>query len=351
MGRSIRDRGALAVALSLAAAALPLSAGRAPAAAASLPPAWSLLPNSGAPPYGAIPEGFSCSGCGDIGSGPSVIDEEYQTGALATDPRDHTVLAYTQDSPCQFFFGVGGCSDVATTYSFTGSKWVLLRTDSRSEQATIAAVTTSQDALGAVRVEPCGAVECLYRWTGSAWELQHPATSPPHRDYANVAFNDRTGWMVLFGGWSNDCLCYLTDTWTWDGSTWSQAAAGAHPGAVLYQSMARDPLAGMVLYDARTRQTWRHDGSGWHQLQPAHVPPAAAPGHCSLTFDRASGQVVMLVASTVTSTWTWDGVDWTSRAVGDATSPGPAPSAVDPRTGRTVSIAGSTTYVWGPLLG
>lgn len=58
----------------------------------------------------------------------------------------------------------------------------------------------------------------------ATWTQQHPATSPPGRFGASMAYDRATGDMVLFGGLGDagGLLGSLGDTWTWNGTTWAQ---------------------------------------------------------------------------------------------------------------------------------
>ena len=52
-----------------------------------------------------------------------------------------------------------------------------------------------------------------WTWNGKHWTQQHPATSPPARAYAAMAYDAATGTAVLFGGFNNSGA--FADTWTW----------------------------------------------------------------------------------------------------------------------------------------
>jgi hypothetical protein len=55
-------------------------------------------------------------------------------------------------------------------------------------------------------------------WTGdgSTWTKQAPATSPPVRDEAAMAYDAATSTVVLFGGRGSPAPSPpLGDTWTW----------------------------------------------------------------------------------------------------------------------------------------
>jgi hypothetical protein len=75
-------------------------------------------------------------------------------------------------------------------------------------------VTGLFGALGVVAA-PVGAAP-----VANTWSQQYPATSPPPRSYSTMAYDPASKQVVLFGGL--DGSAYLGDTWTWNGSTWSQ---------------------------------------------------------------------------------------------------------------------------------
>ena len=52
-----------------------------------------------------------------------------------------------------------------------------------------------------------------WTWDGSTWTKQAPATSPPSRDYASMAYDAASGSVVLFGG--DGSRGFLGDTWSW----------------------------------------------------------------------------------------------------------------------------------------
>jgi hypothetical protein len=54
----------------------------------------------------------------------------------------------------------------------------------------------------------------LWAWNGSAWRQLHPATSPPARFYAQMAYDGDDGQVVLFGGAVND-TADIADTWVY----------------------------------------------------------------------------------------------------------------------------------------
>jgi hypothetical protein len=78
------------------------------------------------------------------------------------------------------------------------------------------------DSLLAAPVAVCGSDPlALAVWDGRAWQPRADPGAAPGRSEAQVAFDDRTGELVVFGGVSGGR--YLDDTWTWTpGRGWSQ---------------------------------------------------------------------------------------------------------------------------------
>ena len=52
---------------------------------------------------------------------------------------------------------------------------------------------------------------------------------PPAREAAAMAFDSTTNQTILFGGFSNGQL--LNDTWSWDGTKWTQLFPSNSPPA------------------------------------------------------------------------------------------------------------------------
>jgi hypothetical protein len=163
-----------------------------------------------------------------------------------------------------------------------------------------------------------------WTWDGTTWTQQQPASSPSPREYAAMAYDAATKTVVLFGG---TAAGPLNDTWTWNGTTWTQQHPATSPPADIDVPMAYDAATGTaVLFGAGGHignGTWTWDGSNWTVQSPA-TSPQWFEVSTSMAYD-ASTSTVVLFASDGT-TWTWDGTTWTQVAVvGDTvtvTSPG-----------------------------
>ena len=205
-----------------------------------------------------------------------------------------------------------------------------------------------------------------WSWNGTTRTKMSPATSPPARDSAAMAYDPATRTMVLFGGSSNtnNGGTFLGDTWTWNGATWTQLSPATSPPARGGASMAHDPATGaMVLFGGFPNgnaggsfgDTWSWDGTTWIQASPATSPPAR--NGAAMAYDAATGTVVLFGGgSGVTDlgdTWSWDGTGWTQLS--PATSPPArqnASMAYDPATGAMALFGGknggdlSDTWSW-----
>lgn len=134
-----------------------------------------------------------------------------------------------------------------------------------------------------------GALADTWTWDGIAktWTQHNPAASPPARQ-APLAYDASTRTVVLFGGgkWTVEVPgsggTAYGDTWTWDGATWEQKFPSSSPSPRSFFSMAYDrELRLIVLFGGAlggdwpnsASDTWTWNGSDWTQFYPATVPP------------------------------------------------------------------------------
>src|SRR5688572_27283858 len=107
------------------------------------------------------------------------------------------------------------------------------------------------------------------------WVQQAPAPSPSARAAAAMAFVPQNG-LVLFGG---SAPLLNNETWSYDGTTWTQLSPAASPsgrfGAQLVYDSTRSVavlyggLASNISIPPPTSETWEWDGLTWTQAAPA----------------------------------------------------------------------------------
>jgi hypothetical protein len=175
-----------------------------------------------------------------------------------------------------------------------------------------------------------GAV-CVPAHAQSNWVQESPATSPPARDYAALAYDAAQGQVVLFGGsgMPGGVLGYFNDTWVWDGTNWTQEFPADSPSARGAFGMTYDAAHGQVVLFGGfggvgdLNDTWVWDGTDWTQEFPANSPSARAA--FVMVYDAAQSQVVLFGglngAGDLNDTWVWNGSNWTQL------SPANSPSA------------------------
>jgi hypothetical protein len=92
-----------------------------------------------------------------------------------------------------------------------------------------------------------GAVRGTWIWDGSTWTSPSPATSPPRRLAPSMVYDGAAGNVVMFGGFSIRHAREFGDTWAWDGSTWTRQHPATRPPARSEAAMAFDAATGNVV--------------------------------------------------------------------------------------------------------
>jgi Kelch motif len=191
------------------------------------------------------------------------------------------------------------------------------------------------------------------------WSLQHPASSPPARFGACMAYDEACANVVLFGGESTQAG--YSDTWVWDGNDWVQLTPTSNPPGVVYGHMAYDRTRNVVVLwggegagGIYPIETWIWDGANWSRLTPAASPPGRSNG--MMAWD---GSRIILYGGETNNVrradmWAWDGQNWTELS--QAAAPGirvGATMTFDPASHRTVLQGGSSdkqmlsdTWLW-----
>jgi len=210
----------------------------------------------------------------------------------------------------------GGCADqVNQTWTWDGQRWSPHSPKSAPVEVGQGAMVYDSR-LG--RVVYVNGVGRAWAWSGSDWlPLALPgAPRVPRRDSASAPSNFAVGYdegrkLLVFA---------LSDsTWSWDGSSWTEARSGVDvTDARADVHLVYDRAHEQLVY-VGSRLTWTWDGARW---QPHDQPPIAAgtPGYDPVR------QTVMLVQQDTsacdrstcrTTTWAWDSSSWKQLQIGD----------------------------------
>ena len=188
---------------------------------------------------------------------------------------------------------------------------------------------------------------------GAAWTTNAPiTTSPSPRLYTNMAYDQTHGQSVLFGGWNNGVM---GDTWTFDGSTWTNRGTSPFVAPRRSTALAHLPTTGITLLFGGTNHTGayyddtqRWDGNSWSP-QGLSVQPSPRSDH-KMVYDTARNRIVLFGGygpnGSLGDTWEYDPTNATSPWAQIATTGAP-PSrhahgmAYEARRQRTVVFGGS----------
>lgn len=185
---------------------------------------------------------------------------------------------------------------------------------------------------GGLQSGPTLTLDDTWTFNGATWTQLTPATQPPPRWGHRMVYDSRRAVIVTFGGRSPTTTANNNDTWEWNGVDWQRVFTANAPNARAFYGMAYDERRGRsVLFGGHlggavvlgSNQTWEYDGVNWQQI----ATPAAMPGLESpaMAYDKGRAVVVMFggyngsaPATDYRTTWEYDGVDWTVRTTANA---------------------------------
>ncbi len=196
-----------------------------------------------------------------------------------------------------------------------------------------------------------------YAFDGVTWTKLTLTTHPTARAASRMTFDEATQKLVMFGGYfaGTHNSTYFAETWIFDGAanTWTKALPAHSPVGVTGPVMFTDPTTGSAMefggFNGQFYQlvTWRWTGADWQQLSPANTPSARAAALAAL--DPTRHQVVMyggLGSVNPDNTWVWNGADW---LVQSPTTQPPlrydAGAVFDPRRGTVVAFGGAGGFL------
>jgi hypothetical protein len=291
--------------------------------------------------------------------------------------RIQSGMAYFPGSSSAILFGgaqnAGETIYSADTWSWSGSTWSQL-SPSKSPPARFAPTMAYDAAMGDIVLFGGGFFksgrQAYYgdTWTfnGSTWSQLRPTNSPDPRRDAMMTYDSVRNVLVLFGGYgptASPC-CNFSDTWTFNGTTWTKQSVTPSPSARDTGMMTFDTAHGnSVLFGGRDEfgnyvgDTWLWTGTTWSQQSPASSPSNRDSG--AMSYDDYLGAPVLFggfqcsscsLGTWYNDTWYWTGSNWSLQ------SPSASPSvrenaamAYDAQTRTEVLFGGSTTN--GQILG
>ena len=195
-----------------------------------------------------------------------------------------------------------------------------------------------------------GYLDDTWTFNGTTWTQLSPANSPSAREGASMVYDPALGEVVLFGGEGSNG--YLGDTWTFDGTTWTPLSPASSPGPRHLASAVYDPdTKGVVLYGgtvgiAYFNDTWSFNGKTWTRLSLTASPPSLYGA--SMAYDSGPGDIVLFggvqVNQLADDTWTFNGKTWTRLVTNSPLARDYASMVDDPATGDIVLFGGGGSH-------
>ena len=242
------------------------------------------------------------------------------------------------------------------TWTRTGTTWTLhnpTRSPSARTGASMVFDPASNQLLlfGGSATTGTGFSNQTWTWNGSNWTQLHPAASPPGREDQQMAYDAATKTVILFAGFHG--TGYWDDTWSWNGTTWTKLSPATSPSGRDSAAFVYDPATSQMILFGGFRgtgfapgDTWTWTGTTWTPLSPAHSPGIDVFAR-QAAYDTASNQMLFFGGDAGHNTflntiWTWTGTDWTQLS--PATSPPPrayGAMTFDSATGQVVLFSGS----------
>jgi hypothetical protein len=154
-----------------------------------------------------------------------------------------------------------------------------------------------------------------WEWDGKTWRNVSPLpeNGPVARTSTSMAYDEKRGVVVLYGGYGRSgALC---DTWEWDGAAWHGLCPPDCPGARYAHEMYYDPIREKVVlyggYDDNIHfnDAWEWDGYTWTKIELEGTSPSASS--YALSYNPDEMFAFGLLSGFPGGTWMFKDSQWT----------------------------------------
>lgn len=313
--------------------------------------------------------------------------QRWYGGGIVAEPGPRSMPLFRADPERRTVWLFGGLSEYSfggvTSYlddfwQYQDGVWRLMPDDPTNTPNGCVTPIGAFDADRKVLVVLCNG-SAVTEWDGTAWKrFTNLSQVPPDRRFAGAVYDQTQKKVVLFGGYDNFGN-YRQDTWTWNGTAWTEIKPSTKPPHRAQPVMWYDPLAKKtIIYSGAGRKSiedhatrysdmWSFDGSNWTQLSVTATPGIRfAP---QIAVDPNSGKLFLFGGLRATlddknrvtqfyddDMWIWDGSTSTWTELHPENPPSPRQNAAfdyDPVLGRFVLYGGfagnfylSDRWVW-----
>lgn len=185
--------------------------------------------------------------------------------------------------------------------------------------------------------EPPFVFSGMARFDGATWSTVSQGPRPPARAFHFAAHDAARDVMVIYGGSADNFsnIPVYTDTWEWNGTSWTQRPEDLAPARRTDTNVAYDAARDeVVLFGGHVgpdsilpeSDTWVRSGRTWSQRSPTSRPSGRG-GH-GMAWDSVRNVAVLFGGcvvppgsgcgccdtSVVGGTWEWNGATWAQRS-------------------------------------
>jgi cysteine-rich repeat protein len=260
-------------------------------------------------------------------------------------PRNDCQLAYLPALNGTVLFGgmVGTSNARADTWLLRDGVWRPLPSSSSPAATAQRAMALDRARNKLVLVDSLGET---WELGASGWTKVITATSPPPRSEFGLVYDDARAAVVLHGGYDPSKVV-LSDTWTYDGTNWTQLVTTAPPARrefAMSYDRARDRIVvfGGATTGVPDATTWELSGTTW-TMATATGPTARS--QTPMAYDPKRASSVMFggnALGNVPNNETWEYVDGAWRQSSTAAPPARAShcSTYDETLEKVVVVGG-----------
>jgi hypothetical protein len=241
----------------------------------------------------------------------------------ASSPSARAVSAMAYDPVSKKVVMFGGFNDTIylnDTWTWDGTTWTQENTPVAPSPRTSAMMAYDSTTRKLVLFGGYDGTQFLgdtWLWDGatSTWTLANPASSPKAMAGTMLFTDPRNGHTDLYGGF--DGRFYQLDTWRWVGGTWKNLHTATSPLARAWAVVGVDLARKIVILsgglgDVRTDNTWTWDGSNWTQQTPSTPLPKIFD--TAAAFDPDFRVVIDFGGDDgngpLNTNWAWTGSNW-----------------------------------------
>jgi hypothetical protein len=179
-----------------------------------------------------------------------------------------------------------------------------------------------------------------WEFNGTAWTNVTRSGNPGYRFGAELTYDAKDGYLLLFGG--SVPGSFPNQTWEFSNGNWTQLHPKVSPPPRALEGLAYDAAAGYVVmyggvtfagggfdqYGNGLNDTWTFSGGNWTNMtataSPVSGPPLGARYAMGFDYDPTANAIVMFGGSAdANATWTFANGTWSCRSFANQIAPAP----------------------------